>query len=278
MWEQKVCSNNLGHVSKMAAMPIYGKNSSKASPEPKGQGPWGLVCGIGDLSRTKFKEIFLKLQQMGKVIRPFCQCSRKLLKLQDNWSDSLRVYLTEQIFTRPKKINRFHSLSNVFLLRISNNNIKLKRLDLICPDINNLVLYQTYICRVLLVIKPQLVCRTNTNAVLTGPFSTCAGFIYHLFALNIKISRFGGPAKTMLGHPATCTLAYSRAGACCACSRCRKGWAVFLFFVVFFFISSILSSFSNASSLGRRLDILKCCGIGRYNPRIVVSYYQRHAC
>ena len=30
---------------------------------------------------------------------------------------------------------------------------------------------------------------------LTGPFSTCAVFIYHLFALNIKISWFGGPAK-----------------------------------------------------------------------------------
>ena len=32
-----------------------------------------------------------------------------------------------------------------------------------------------------------------------------------------------------------------------------------------FFFTSILSSFSNASSLGRRLDILKYCGLGRYN-------------
>ena len=38
-----------------------------------------------------------------------------------------------------------------------------------------------------------------------------------------------------------------------------------------FFISSILSSFSNASSLGRRLDILKYCGLGRYNPTVGVS-------
>ena len=30
---------------------------------------------------------------------------------------------------------------------------------------------------------------------LTGPFSTCAGFIYHQFSLNIKISWFGGLAK-----------------------------------------------------------------------------------
>ena len=48
--------------------------------------------------------------------------------------------------------------------------------------------------QVLLVIEPQLVRRTYTYC-LTGPFSICAGFIYPLFALNIKISCFGGPAK-----------------------------------------------------------------------------------
>ena len=51
-----------------------------------------------------------------------------------------------------------------------------------------------------------------------------------------------------------------------------------LFFGVFFFISSILCSFSNASSVGRWLDILKYCGLGRSNPAVVVSYYQRRAC
>ena len=33
-------------------------------------------------------------------------------------------------------------------------------------------------------------------------------------------------------------------------------------FLFVFFISSILASFSNASSLERRLDILKYCGLG----------------
>ena len=47
---------------------------------------------------------------------------------------------------------------------------------------------------------------------------------------------------------------------------------VFFFIIIIFFISSILSSFSNASSLGRRLDKLKYCGLGRYNPTVVVSY------
>ena len=48
------------------------------------------------------------------------------------------------------------------------------------------------------------------------------------------------------------------------------------FFVCLFFISSILSSFFNASSLWKQLDILKYCGLGRYNPMVVVSYYWRH--
>ena len=73
------------------------------------------------------------------------------------------------------------------------------------------------------------------------------------------------------GRPTT--LAYGRAGACCASSRCGT---VGLFFL-FFFISSILFSFSNASSLERRLDILKYCGTGRDNPMVVVGYYRKHA-
>ena len=32
----KVCSNGDGHMTKMAAMAIYGKNLKKSSPEPKG--------------------------------------------------------------------------------------------------------------------------------------------------------------------------------------------------------------------------------------------------
>ena len=54
----------------------------------------------------------------------------------------------------------------------------------------------------------------------------------------------------------------------------RDGWASFL---LFFFISSILSSFSYASSVGRLLDSLKYLGLGRYDPAVVVSYYRRRA-
>ena len=47
-------------------------------------------------------------------------------------------------------------------------------------------------------------------------------------------------------------------------------WA-YLFF--YFFISSIPSSFSNASSLRRWLNILKYCGLCHYNPGVLAKYW-----
>ena len=45
----KVCINDPGHMTKMAAMPMYGKNLKKSSsPEPAGRFPRNLVCSIGD--------------------------------------------------------------------------------------------------------------------------------------------------------------------------------------------------------------------------------------
>ena len=41
--------------------------------------------------------------------------------------------------------------------------------------------------------------------------------------------------------------------------------------------TTILSPFSNASSVERWLDILKYCGLGRSNPAVVVGYYRRRA-
>ena len=54
----KVCSNGPGHMTKMAAMAIYGKNLKKSSsPKPKGLWPWILVCIIRCLSTTKFAQM-----------------------------------------------------------------------------------------------------------------------------------------------------------------------------------------------------------------------------
>ena len=50
-WEggTKVYIDGPGHMTKMAAMPIYGKNLKKSSsPEPAGRFSRNLVCSIGD--------------------------------------------------------------------------------------------------------------------------------------------------------------------------------------------------------------------------------------
>ena len=47
------CSWHLGHMTKMAATPIYGKTPSKSSsPEHAGRFSRNLVCSIGDSSPT----------------------------------------------------------------------------------------------------------------------------------------------------------------------------------------------------------------------------------
>ena len=78
----------------------------------------------------------------------------------------------------------------------------------------------------------------------------------------------------MPGRPTT--LVYGRSGACFA-GAARVGYVFLLLLFCFFLISSVLASFSNASCVGKRLDILKYCGLGRCNPAVVVSYYRRRA-
>ena len=54
-WGDESLSNGLGHMTKMAAMPIYGKNLKKSSsPEPNGWSTWNLVINIECSSTTKF--------------------------------------------------------------------------------------------------------------------------------------------------------------------------------------------------------------------------------
>ena len=55
---KKSCSNGLDHMTKMAAMPIYGKNLKKSSsPEPIERWLWNLVCSIVYASTTKIVQI-----------------------------------------------------------------------------------------------------------------------------------------------------------------------------------------------------------------------------
>ena len=59
-WDRgtKVSSNGPGHMTKMAALPIYGKNvKNSSSLESKGRWPWKFVCCIKCSSTTKFVQM-----------------------------------------------------------------------------------------------------------------------------------------------------------------------------------------------------------------------------
>ena len=53
----KIYTNELGHMTNMAARPIYGKNLEKSNPEPIDPWPWNLVCSIMYVSTTKVVKI-----------------------------------------------------------------------------------------------------------------------------------------------------------------------------------------------------------------------------
>ena len=60
MGERKFVQNGLGHMTKMAATPIYGKNPKRSSsPEPEGRWPWDLVCSIRVVGPTKFVQMMI---------------------------------------------------------------------------------------------------------------------------------------------------------------------------------------------------------------------------
>ena len=58
----KVGSNNFGHMTKIAALPIKGKIPSKSFPlEPKGLWTWTLVCSTGYRNPSHFVQMLIKL-------------------------------------------------------------------------------------------------------------------------------------------------------------------------------------------------------------------------
>ena len=56
----KICRYDVCHMTKMAAMPIYGKILQKiSSPEQVNRFPCNLVCNIGNSSPLKFVQIMI---------------------------------------------------------------------------------------------------------------------------------------------------------------------------------------------------------------------------
>ena len=65
----KVCSWDLGHMIKMATIPIHGKHLWKSSShEPNGWWLWNFICTIGNLGSTKFVQI-VTLAWPGPILR-----------------------------------------------------------------------------------------------------------------------------------------------------------------------------------------------------------------
>ena len=57
-WLAKTYTNCYGHMTDMAIIPIYGKNSlNSSSLEPKAHWLWDLVCSIEDVSPTRFAQM-----------------------------------------------------------------------------------------------------------------------------------------------------------------------------------------------------------------------------
>ena len=64
----KIYTNELGHMTNMAAMPIYIKNLKKSSaPEPIDRWPWNFVCSIVYASTTKVVQI-ITLGWLGHIL------------------------------------------------------------------------------------------------------------------------------------------------------------------------------------------------------------------
>ena len=71
-------------MTKMATMPIYGKNMKKSSSmEPKGQWSWKFVCSIKCSNTTKFVQMMTlgwlwPILQQGQVWSPMLLYGKKL--------------------------------------------------------------------------------------------------------------------------------------------------------------------------------------------------------
>ena len=135
-----VCLTSLCHMTKMAAVLIYGKNMKNSSSlEPNGRWPWRFICSIGYSSTTKFIQmmtltyitarsnlvpyafVWEKVKTMdfsetiivydikvGRCSQPNeymklyeYQRSRSLIDLNRNLSDSLFLNFFSSIITRP---------------------------------------------------------------------------------------------------------------------------------------------------------------------------------
>ena len=85
-WDRgtKVYSNGPGHMTKLAAMPIYSKNMKiSSSREPKGRWPWKFVSSIECSSTSKFIQMMTlcwhwPVLRQGQIWSPMLLYGKKL--------------------------------------------------------------------------------------------------------------------------------------------------------------------------------------------------------
>ena len=86
VWDRgtKVCSNGLGHMTKMATMPIYGKTlKNSSSLDSKGWWPWKFVCSIKCSNTTMFIQMMTlswpwSFLRQGQIWSPMLLYANKL--------------------------------------------------------------------------------------------------------------------------------------------------------------------------------------------------------
>ena len=110
----EVWANGLGHMTKMATMPIYGKNLKKktSSLEPKGRWPWKLVCSIGYSSTSKFVQMMTlglpwPILRQGQIWSPMILYGKKVK--QYIFSETIVVY-DIKVVGRCSQLNEYMKL------------------------------------------------------------------------------------------------------------------------------------------------------------------------
>ena len=96
----KIYTNELGHMTNMATMPIYGKNLKKSSPpEAIDQWPWKLLCSIVYASTTKVIQI-MTLGWPWPILRQGQIWSHRLL-----YGKKVKIIFLETIAALGLKVN-----------------------------------------------------------------------------------------------------------------------------------------------------------------------------
>ena len=103
----KVCSNGLGHTTKMADMPIYDINMKNySSLEPICRWPLKLVCSIGYSSTTNF----VQKNDSGLTLTYFTARSN-LVHYAFVWEKVKTMYFSETIVVYDVKVGRYSQLN-----------------------------------------------------------------------------------------------------------------------------------------------------------------------